>query len=558
MMRPGHPVRIETPPWSPADCPTLSDLVARRAAAEPDGVYFTLFGTPLTAGRLHATSLRYAGALRELGIGPGDKVAIVLPTCEEFFFSFFGALALGAVPVPLYPTLDPELKARVFQSCEARAVVTIDWFRADVEAARGGAPDLRHLLTPDVLDAGRAVSAPIQAAEDEVCFLQYTSGSTSVPRGVVLSHRNVMATVRMMVEAVGVTPPDRLVSWLPLYHDMGLIGLAFGALYTGAALVLLPPDLRSPRTWLEAITEHRAHLTVSPDFGYRNCVRHIHDTTGLDLSSLRMALSGAEPIRLSTIRAFQERFGVGDIFAPAYGLAEATLAVAVWPHGQPVRVDATGSFVSVGRPCRGVQVEIAGPDGVGRAPAGEVGEVLVKSPGVMQGYYRDPEATARALRDGWLHTGDFGFLDAEGYLFITGRIKDVIIVGGQNIVPGDVEEAVDHVAGIRYSAAIGIESERTGTQRLHVVAEVRADDLAPADLSRIAHDVTQAVRQRSGLRPARVLLVRPQTIPKTSSGKIQRSALATMVAAGRLDDRVLHHRGAASHDAAGDRPSSHH
>ena len=555
MTQPREPLpAAKTPPWNPAECPTLPDLVARRATVAPDGVYFSLFGTPLTAGRLYATSLRYAGALRERGIGPGDKVAIILPTCEEFFFTFFGALALGAVPVPLYPTLEPELKARVFQSSEARAVVTIDWFRADVESARAGAADLRHLLTPDLLENGSPLPAPVRAAEDELCFLQYTSGSTSAPRGVVLSHYNVMATVRMMVEAVGVTSTDRLVSWLPLYHDMGLIGLAFGALYTGADLRLLPPDLRSPRTWLEALTEHRAHLTVSPDFGYRNCVRHVHDIAGLDLSHLRTALSGAEPVRLSTIRAFQERFGVGDIFAPAYGLAEATLAVAVWPHGQPVRVDATGGFVSVGPPCRGVQVEIAGPDGTGRAPVGEVGEILVRSAGVMQGYYRDPEATARALRDGWLHTGDFGFLDPEGYLFITGRIKDVIIVRGQNIVPGDVEEAVDHVAGVRYSAAIGLESERTGTQRLHVVAEVRGGDLPREDLTRIAHDVTQAVRQRSGVRPARVLLVRPQTIPKTSSGKIQRSALARLVAEGRVADRILHHTGAAGHDGGAERP----
>jgi fatty-acyl-CoA synthase len=533
----------------------LPILIQRRAEVDPEGVYFTLFGTPLTAGRLHATTLRYAGSFRKLGLGPGDKVAIILPTCEEFFFAFFGALAIGATPVPLYPTLEPELKARVLQSCEARAVVTIEWFRADVETARAEAPDVRHLLTPDVLETGSPAPAPIAAAEDDVCFLQYTSGSTSAPRGVVLSHRNVMETVRMMVEAVRVTPADRLVSWLPLYHDMGLIGLAFGALYTGAGLRLLPPDLRNPRAWLDAITEDRAHVTVSPDFGYRNCVRHVHDTTGLDLSSLRMALSGAEPVRLSTIRAFQERFGVGDIFAPAYGLAEATLAVAVWPHGQPVRADPTGSFISVGRPCRGVRVEIAGADGVGRAGLGEVGEIQVQSPGVMQGYYRDPEATARALRDGWLHTGDLGFLDREGYLFITGRMKDVIIVRGQNVVPADVEEAADHVAGVRYSAAVGIESERTGTQRLHVVVEVRGDGLAPEELSRIAHDVTQAVRHRSGLRPARVLLVQPQTIPKTSSGKIQRAALAAMVAEGRLADRVLHHTGAMGHepDGVGDR-----
>ena len=290
----GEPVRsVPTPSWKPEDSATLIDLVARRAAAEPDGVYFTLFGTPLTAARLLATSLRYAGALRARGVGPGDKVAIVLPTCEEFFFAFFGALAIGAVPVPLYPTLEPELKARVFRNCEARIVLTIDWFRADIERAQADAPDLRDLVTPDVLDAGPPVAAPVRADEDDVCFLQYTSGSTSVPRGVVLSHRNVMATVRMMVEAVAVTPVDRLVSWLPLYHDMGLIGLAFGALYTGAPLVLLPPDLRNPRVWLEAITEHRATVTVSPDFGYRNCVRHVHDIAGLDLSHLRTALSGA-------------------------------------------------------------------------------------------------------------------------------------------------------------------------------------------------------------------------------------------------------------------------
>jgi fatty-acyl-CoA synthase len=205
----------------------------------------------------------------------------------------------------------------------------------------------------------------------------------------------------------------------------------------------------------------------------------------------------------------------------------------------------------VGRPCTGVRVEIAGADGSGRAPTGEVGEILVQSPGVMQGYYRDPEATAHSLRDGWLHTGDLGFVDAEGYLFVTGRMKDVIIVRGQNVVPSDIEEAADHVAGVRYSAAIGVESERTGTQRLHVVAEVRADGLASEDLSRIAHDVAQAVRHRSGLRPARVLLVQPQTIPKTSSGKIQRAALAAMIAEGRLADRVLHHTGATGHEPDG-------
>src|SRR5215831_11482127 len=176
MARAGEPKATASPPWHPAEASTLTALIQRRAETAPESLYFTLFGTPLTAARLHATSLRYAGALRERGIGPGDKVAIILPTCEEFFFTFFGALAIGAVPVPLYPTLDPEQKARVLRSSEARAIVTIDWFRADVEAARAEAPDVRHLLTPDLLDAATAVAAPVHAAEDSVCFLQYTSG----------------------------------------------------------------------------------------------------------------------------------------------------------------------------------------------------------------------------------------------------------------------------------------------------------------------------------------------------------------------------------------------
>jgi len=533
------------PTFEPSGARTLWDLVERRAAADPEGIYLTLFGQTLTCGDLHATSLRYAGALRALGLGRDDKVALVLPTCREFFFAFFGTLAIGAVPVPLYPTLTPELKARIFRSSEARAVVTVDWFRDDVEAARAEAPDMRHYLTPDRLETGAPPARFPAADQGDVCFLQYTSGSTAAPRGVVLSHRNVMSTVRFMVETLAMTAADTVVSWLPLYHDMGLIGCGFAPLYTRGRLVLLPPDLRSPRAWLEAITEHRGVFTVAPDFGYRNCVRNVRDTAGLDLRSLRMALSGAEPVRLSTIRAFEERFGVRDVFAPAYGLAEATLAVAIWPPGRPIRLDPSGTHVSVGRPCPGVEVVIAGPEGIGRAAPGEVGEILVRSPGVMQGYYRDPDATARALRDGWLHTGDLGFLDPEGYLYVTGRTKDLIIVGGENVAPADVEEIVDAVAGVRYSAAVGLDSARTGTQRLHVVAEVRGETLGREELSRLARDIAAALRRRRGLRPGRVHLVVPHTIPRTSSGKIQRPALAQALAAGRLGERILYQTGAA-------------
>jgi fatty-acyl-CoA synthase len=357
-----------------------------------------------------------------------------------------------------------------------------------------------------------------------------------------------------MAEAAGLTAEDRVVSWLPLYHDMGLIGCSFTPPLVGTPLWLLPPDLRNPRVWLELVTEVRATFTVSPDFGYRNCVRNIRDTTGIELGSLRAALSGAEPVRPSTIRAFEDHFGIKHVIAPCYGLAEATLAVAIWPFGVPVRFDPSGRFVAVGRPCRGVEVKIVAPGEDGgpasappgpALPAGSDGEICVRGPGVMRGYHNNPEATARVLSpDGWLRTGDLGFIDAEGHLYITGRLKDIILLGGENLAPTDVEEIVDHVAGVRYSAAVGVDSERTGSQRLYVVAEVRDESAGPDVHRRLVSDIVRRVHEGRGHRPARVLLVRSGTIPKTSSGKIQRSRLGQMLGSGELRDRLLHTAGA--------------
>jgi acyl-CoA synthetase (AMP-forming)/AMP-acid ligase II len=284
---------------------------------------------------------------------------------------------------------------------------------------------------------------------------------------------------------------------------------------------------------------------VSPDFGYRNCVRHVHDTSALDLSTLRAALSGAEPVRVSTVGAFERHFGLKDVIAPCYGLAEATLAVAIWPFGVPLRLDPSGRFVSVGRPCRGVSVRIAPPlDGAPGAtlplPPDAEGEICVQSPGVMRGYYNNPEATANVVMpDGWLRTGDLGLLDGDGYLYITGRLKDLMVLGGENVVPTDIEDLVDRISGVRYSAAVGLDSERTGTQRLYVVAELRDEGIADEAHGRLVREIVRRVHEGRGQRPARVLLVRANTIPKTSSGKIQRSRLGQMIAAGDLRDRMI-------------------
>ncbi|HKX05613.1 MAG TPA: AMP-binding protein [Methylomirabilota bacterium] len=522
---------------------TLTELMGGRAARDPDTPYFHLFDDAVPYGRLWRESARYAAGLRRAGIDRGDKVCLIYPTCAEFFYTFFGALRLGAIPVPLYPTLGVEATAAIFRDSEAKAVVTIGWFRPGVEESQAAAANIRHVLEPSDLEVDDPPPPFPAASTDDTAFIQYTSGSTGRPRGVVLSHANVVRTVEFMAEAAQLTRDDVVVSWLPLYHDMGLIGCAFTPPWNGAPLYLLPPDLKNPRVWLELVTRVRATFTVSPDFGYRNCVRNIADPGGLDLSSLKQALSGAEPVRPSTIEAFESKFGVRNLITPCYGLAEATLAVAIWSRQTPLRLDSSGKFLSVGQPCRGVRVRIM--DGPDEVKPGVEAEICVASPGVMQGYYNNPEATAQVLSpDGWLRTGDLGFLDAEGYLYVTGRLKDVIIVGGENVIPADVEEIVDHVPGVRYSAAVGVDSARTGTQRLHVVAEVREQAGDAESLSRLVREIVQRVRERRGHRPARVLLVRPGTIPKTSSGKIQRSRLAEMIARDELADSLLHASGA--------------
>jgi acyl-CoA synthetase (AMP-forming)/AMP-acid ligase II len=530
----------------PRDAATLGEMMGRRAAASPDAQYFSLFDETVTYARLWAQSGRYAAGLARAGARAGDKVALIYPTCAEFFYTFFGCLRLGAVPVPLYPTLGVEATAGVLRNADAVLVATIGWFRPGVDQSVALAPNVRAIIEPNDLDVEAAAPADHPATPEDLAFIQYTSGSTGQPRGVMLTHDNVMHTCRFMSEAAGITVEDRVVSWLPLYHDMGLIGCAFTPPLTATPLWLLPPDLRNPRQWLDLITQIRATFTVSPDFGYRNCVRHVRDAAELDLTSLKAALSGAEPVRQSTIESFERHFGLKRVICPCYGLAEATLAVAIWPRNTPLRVDASGRFLSVGRPCHGVSVRVMDPQLDGATEervlgAGVEGEVCVKSPGVMKGYYKNPEATAKVLSpDGWLRTGDLGFVDAEGYLFITGRIKDVIILGGENVLPADIEEVVDHVPGVRYSAAVGLDSERAGTQRLHVVAEVRSESAGEVEYRDLVRQIVSSVHTSRGHRPARVLLVRSGTIPKTSSGKIQRARLAQMIQGDELRERVVH------------------
>src|SRR5881396_2890964 len=431
----------------PMTATTLTEVLRRRTALDPTRPYFHLYGETVTYGRLWEQSARYAGALRAAGVNRGDKVALIYPTCAEFFATFLGALRVGAVPVPLYPTLGVEPTANILNDSESVAVATIGWFRKSVDESLMSAPGVRAVLEPPDLETGVALQPLPEASAEDIAFIQYTSGSTGRPRGVVLTHANVVSTCHVMAKAAGITSDDRVVSWLPLYHDMGLIGCAFTPPLVGTPIWLLPPDLRNPRQWLELITEVRATFTVSPDFGYRNCLRHVRDTAGLDLTSLKAALSGAETVRRSTIEAFESRFGLERVISPCYGLAEATLAVAIWPRAVPLRFDPSGRFLSVGQPCPGVSVRILAPDGAGaEVPLGpgEEGEISVRSPGVMRGYYNNPEDTRKVLSpDGWLLTGDLGLVDKEVLLLVAGLLNAVIMLTGDNGPPDDVDQVHD-------------------------------------------------------------------------------------------------------------------
>src|SRR5256712_1412871 len=254
--------------------PTLTEMMRRRAALTPDAPYFYLYGDRSTSGRLGDVSGRCAGGLGRGGLRAGAKLCLISPTCAEFFFAFFGALRIGVVPVPLYPTLGVEATARILNDSETGAVATIGWFRKGVDESAAQAPGVRAVLEPSDLDADAAAPAYAEPDAEDLAFLQYTSGSTGHPHGVILTHRNVVSTIKFMAEAAGLTAEDRVVSWLPLYHDMGLIGCAFTPPLTRTPLWLLPPDLRNPRQWLEPCTAGGAPVTGPPQFWYRDRPRH--------------------------------------------------------------------------------------------------------------------------------------------------------------------------------------------------------------------------------------------------------------------------------------------
>lgn len=491
----------------------------------------------------------------------------MLPTGLDYFAAFFGAQLAGGVPVPLYPParksqIEDHLRrqAGILRTAEAEVLITFPEVLTLARLLGAQLPGLR-VVTVEALAAGPApLSLPPVRGED-VAFLQFTSGSTGNPKGVVLTHANLLANLRAIGKGADLRPDDVVVSWLPLYHDMGLIGCWMGALYFGIPLVLMSPlsFLGRPSRWLWAIHRHRATLSAAPNFAYELCVSKIPDEeiAGLDLSTWRMALNGAEPVSPEALRRFIGRFSPygfqAGALSPVYGLAENSLAVAFPPLGRPPVIDAVQRdpfqrsghaepappddphalrFVSCGMPLPDHEVRIV--DEAGR----EVGErqegrLDFKGPSATSGYFRNPEATAKLVHGEWRDSGDRAYV-AAGEIYITGRVKDIIIRAGRNLYPQELEEVVGEIPGIRKGcvAVFGSPDPATGTERLVVMAETR--ERGEAELEKIRQAVQSATVDLLGTPAEVVALVPPHAVPKTSSGKVRRSSAREVFESGRI------------------------
>jgi acyl-CoA synthetase (AMP-forming)/AMP-acid ligase II len=537
-------------------------------------------------------------ALQRLGAG-GQRALLLYPPGVEFVAAFFGCLYAGVVAVPAYPPRSARTLPRLLEIArDARPAVALT--TTELKTAIGGlatqVPELsalRLVATNEVpLEQADAWSDP-GASASTMAFLQYTSGSTAAPKGVMVTHGNLLHNEEMIRQAFGQTADSVIVGWLPLYHDMGLIGNVMQPLYLGARCVLMSPIgfLQSPKRWLAAITRYRATTSGGPNFAYDLCVRKISavDRADLDLSTWDTAFNGAEPVRAETMARFAEAFGgcgfQAKAFFPCYGLAEATLFVsggsgagavrgaprmAAFDRGlleageaRPLPADDPASrvLVSCGRAWLGQDLAIVDPETLRRSDDGKVGEIWVRGPSVAQGYWHRPVESAETFdgrlaeaaagpagaREGgegehgsapFLRTGDFGFLDG-GELFVTGRLKDLIIIRGRNLYPQDIELTVErsHPA-LRPGCGAAFSIELGNEERLVVVHEHErtANDspLDPGSVEAIADAVRQAVAEQHEAQVQQVVLLRAGTIPKTSSGKIQRRACRAALLAGRL------------------------
>jgi fatty-acyl-CoA synthase len=532
----------------------VTTLLSRiqRASERPTAITFVTGETTerVPWAQLHDEARAMAAAMQARGVSPGDHVALLGPTTRPLVTAVQAGWLAGAavvvLPLPMrlgsLEEFVAQTRARMASADITLAVVDPD-LAPFIEPVPGDPP---MVLLSDLANGRVGAYEEAKVGADDLAVLQFTSGSTADPKGVMLPHRVILANLDGAAAAARLDPDDDVcVSWLPLYHDMGLIGLLTLPMITGTELVLAAPQdfLANPIRWMEWLSEFGGTATAGPNFSYALAARALKRAPQLDLSRWRIALNGAEPVNPATVDAFCEAgarhgFRAGASFC-AFGMAEVAIA-GTFPeplsgmridtvdrgalegerYAAPVAADSPHgkSFALLGRPVPGLEIRVCDPATGSVLSDRSVGELEIRGTSVTPGYYKHPDATAESFHDGWLKTGDLAYL-VEGELVVCGRIKDVIIVGGRNVFPEDVERAAEAVDGVRAGnvIAFGIESTR-GREGVVVVAETKADDTAGVRTA-----LAERVRLTVGVPPREVVLVAPGSLPKTSSGKLQRS-----------------------------------
>lgn len=544
-------------------CETLPDRLDHAAEKSPETrAFFPSIGESLTLPELRASSLAMAAGLLARGVQPGDRVGLLAPNAPEFLQALFALERVGAVPCPLsLPTGLRGVAAylaqlhRIVGVTEMRDLVISDRLRSIANALTTQVPAVRLLSSAELLTGS---AGPLPAVDPRsLALVQFTSGSTATPKGVQLTHGNVLTGLDAIANGIALAPADTGGFWLPLFHDMGLFGTLAGLL-NGVSVGIWSPAafIKDPARWLTEFVAAGATLTASPNFGYDHLVSAFtaEEAAQLDLSAWRIAFNGAEAITVGVIERFVERFGPGG-FRPetmfcVYGMAEATLAVTFPPLGRAPEFDwvdrhmltsesrvrllprgdpRARAVASVGSPVAGMSVRVAEPD-TGRAlPEAQVGEVQLRGPSVTAGYLQDPGLDPAALftTDSWLRTGDLGYLRA-GELHWTGRSKEMISVRGANYYPEDVETAVRDLSQVYKRRTVAFADQ--GDNGAEIVALVAETELIRAgDRRRLAAEIRHQLNITLGLTELAIHLVEPRSIPRTTSGKFQRAATRDMV-----------------------------
>jgi 1-acyl-sn-glycerol-3-phosphate acyltransferase len=561
----------------PETASTLNDALNWHVSATPDRTHIRILDesddpVDVTYAALHQEAAAIAAGLIAHDVMPGETVAIMLPTCRAYFATFAGVVLAGAVPVPVYPPARPSQLADhlrrttgILTNARATLLVTVPEAVTLGHLLRANVESLRHVMVPESLTGASEDALPSfpRPRADDLALVQYTSGSTGQPKGVALTHRNLLANIRVMGQAAGATGADTFVSWLPLYHDMGLIGAWLGCMYFGVPLVVMSPQsfLIRPSRWLWAIHSNRATMSAGPNFAYELCLAKVRDDEihGLDLSSWRLAYNGAEPVSAATIERFGDRFAPygfrREAMTAVYGLAESSVGLAFPPLGRGPLIDRIRRdafvrsgraepakpgesdlrFVACGQPLPGHEIRVVDVAGNELGDRCE-GRVEFRGPSATAGYFNNATATRALFHDDWLDTGDLGYM-ADADLYVTGRVKDVIIRAGRNLHPAELEEAVGNLKGVRKGcvAVFASPDPSGGAERLVVMAETRVtgDDARAALHSEIAATAVDLL----GVAPDDVVLAPPRTVLKTSSGKIRRAASQQIYQAGKIGAR---------------------